>query len=68
VGRAEAHRPHPALPACHGRWRCHRRAVWGALAAGDATPDTPEEFFKAVADLGRTVELNGANLDVILHS
>jgi cytoplasmic iron level regulating protein YaaA (DUF328/UPF0246 family) len=36
------------------------------LKAG-AAPRTPEELLKAVADLGHTVELNGANLDVILH-
>ncbi|MFA1545808.1 YaaA family protein [Actinomadura chokoriensis] len=36
------------------------------LKAG-AAPRTPDELLKAVADLGHTVELNGSNLDVILH-
>ncbi|NKZ04634.1 YaaA family protein [Actinomadura latina] len=36
------------------------------LKAG-AAPRTPEELLKAVADLGHTVELNGTNLDVVLH-
>ncbi|MDL4775132.1 MULTISPECIES: YaaA family protein [Thermomonosporaceae] len=37
------------------------------IKAGSA-PRTPEELLKAVADLGHTVELNGTNLDVILHN
>ncbi|MFI0355598.1 YaaA family protein [Actinomadura sp. 9N407] len=37
------------------------------LQAG-ASPRTPEELHKAVADLGHTVELNGGDLDVILHA
>ncbi|TDD84769.1 peroxide stress protein YaaA [Actinomadura darangshiensis] len=32
-----------------------------------ASPRTPEELQKAVADLGHTAELNGTDLDVILH-
>ncbi|MFB4311859.1 YaaA family protein [Actinomadura sp. GTD37] len=36
------------------------------LKAG-AAPRTPDELLKAVADLGHTVELNGPNLDVVLH-
>lgn len=32
-----------------------------------ATPRTPEELQKTVADLGHTAELNGSNLDIILH-
>ncbi|TDC53190.1 peroxide stress protein YaaA [Actinomadura sp. KC345] len=36
------------------------------LKAG-AAPRTPEELLKAVAGLGHSVELNGTNLDVILH-
>ncbi|MEU8802582.1 peroxide stress protein YaaA [Spirillospora sp. NPDC048819] len=36
------------------------------LKAG-AAPRTPDELLKAVAGLGHTVELNGPNLDVILH-
>ncbi|MFD0684913.1 YaaA family protein [Actinomadura fibrosa] len=38
------------------------------LLKADARPTTPEELLKAVADLGYTVELNGTNLDVILHA
>ncbi len=36
------------------------------LKAG-AAPRTPDELLKAVADLGHTVELNGTDLDVVLH-
>ena len=36
------------------------------LKAG-AAPRTPDELLKAVAGLGHTVELNGPNLDVVLH-
>ena len=36
------------------------------LKAG-AAPRTPEDLLKTVADLGHTVELNGPNLDVVLH-
>ncbi|MFI0448534.1 YaaA family protein [Actinomadura sp. 6N118] len=38
------------------------------LIKAGATPRTPEALLKAVADLGYTVELNGAHLDVILHA
>ncbi|GAA4142819.1 peroxide stress protein YaaA [Actinomadura keratinilytica] len=48
------------------------KATRGALARGliasGAAPRTPGELAKAAADLGHTVELNGTNLDVILHS
>ncbi|SNS62254.1 YaaA family protein [Actinomadura mexicana] len=37
------------------------------LIKAGAAPRTPEELLKAVAGLGHTVELNGANLDVVLH-
>ncbi|MBT2211004.1 MULTISPECIES: YaaA family protein [Actinomadura] len=37
------------------------------LIRSGASPGTPDELLKTVADLGHTVELNGANLDVILH-
>ncbi|WP_141583146.1 YaaA family protein [Actinomadura sp. WMMA1423] len=37
------------------------------LIKAGAAPRTPEGLLKAVADLGHTVELNGTNLDVILH-
>ncbi|NDU74079.1 peroxide stress protein YaaA [Actinomadura sp. DSM 109109] len=37
------------------------------LIEAGASPRTPEELVKAVAGLGHTVELNGANLDVVLH-
>jgi cytoplasmic iron level regulating protein YaaA (DUF328/UPF0246 family) len=37
------------------------------LIKAGATPETPEDLAKAVADLGHTVELNGSNLDVVLH-
>ena len=36
------------------------------LKAG-AAPRTPDELLKAVAGLGHSAELNGTNLDVILH-
>ncbi|GAA1855033.1 YaaA family protein [Actinomadura bangladeshensis] len=42
------------------------RIAHDLLKAG-AAPRTPEELLKAVADLGHTVELNGPDLDVILH-
>ncbi|TDC82837.1 hypothetical protein E1285_29935, partial [Actinomadura sp. 7K507] len=42
------------------------RIAHDLLSAG-AAPRNPEELFKAVADLGHSVELNGTNLDVILH-
>ncbi|MEV3925368.1 YaaA family protein [Actinomadura coerulea] len=42
------------------------RVAHDLIKAG-AAPRTPEELVKAVAGLGHTVELNGANLDVILH-
>ncbi|GAA0586408.1 YaaA family protein [Actinomadura livida] len=42
------------------------RIAHDLLKAG-AAPRTPEELLKAVADLGHTAELNGANLDVILN-
>ncbi|MBX6769336.1 MAG: peroxide stress protein YaaA, partial [Actinomadura rubrobrunea] len=38
------------------------------LIKAGASPRTPEELAKVAADLGHTVELNGANLDVVLHS
>ncbi|GAA4073085.1 YaaA family protein [Actinomadura miaoliensis] len=48
------------------------KATRGALAhdliKAGAAPETPEELAKVAADLGHTVELNGTNLDVILHS
>ena len=37
------------------------------LIKSGAAPRTPDELLKAVADLGHTVELNGADLDVVLH-
>lgn len=37
------------------------------LIKAGAVPRTPDELLKAVADLGHTVELNGTDLDVILH-
>ncbi|WP_433473396.1 YaaA family protein [Spirillospora sp. CA-142024] len=37
------------------------------LLKSGASPRTPDELLKAVADLGHTAELNGANLDVVLH-
>ncbi|XVQ09065.1 YaaA family protein [Spirillospora sp. CA-255316] len=37
------------------------------LAAG-AAPETPEELLKIVAGLGHSAELNGDNLDIILHT
>ncbi|MGH3387404.1 MAG: YaaA family protein [Actinomadura sp.] len=42
------------------------RIAHGLLAAG-VDPAIPEELRKAVADLGYAAELNGADLDVILH-
>ncbi|TDC67414.1 peroxide stress protein YaaA [Actinomadura sp. GC306] len=42
------------------------RIAHDLLKAG-AAPRTPDELLKAVADLGHTAELNGTNLDVILH-
>ncbi|HEY8480372.1 MAG TPA: peroxide stress protein YaaA [Spirillospora sp.] len=42
------------------------RIAHDLLAAG-AAPRTPDELLKTVADLGHTAELNGTNLDVILH-
>jgi cytoplasmic iron level regulating protein YaaA (DUF328/UPF0246 family) len=42
------------------------RVAHDLLKAG-AAPRTPDELLKAVADLGHTAELNGTNLDVILH-
>jgi cytoplasmic iron level regulating protein YaaA (DUF328/UPF0246 family) len=38
------------------------------LIGVDASPRTPEELQKIVADLGHTAELNGDDLDVILHT
>ncbi|TDD86961.1 YaaA family protein [Actinomadura rubrisoli] len=38
------------------------------LIQAGASPRTPDELLKAVAGLGHTVELNGTNLDVILHT
>ncbi|WP_242906138.1 YaaA family protein [Actinomadura terrae] len=43
------------------------RIAHDLLKAG-AAPSTPDELLKTVADLGHTVELNGTNLDVILHA
>ncbi|GAA2255949.1 peroxide stress protein YaaA [Actinomadura luteofluorescens] len=37
------------------------------LIKAGAAPRTPEDLLKAVAGLGHTAELNGANLDVVLH-
>lgn len=37
------------------------------LLKADASPRTPEQLLKAVAGLGHTAELNGANLDIVLH-
>ena len=42
------------------------RIAHDLLKAG-AAPRTPDELLKTVADLGHTAELNGTNLDVILH-
>ncbi|WP_131741079.1 YaaA family protein [Actinomadura roseirufa] len=42
------------------------RIAHDLLSAG-ASPRTPGELLKAVADLGHTVELNGTDLDVVLH-
>jgi hypothetical protein len=42
------------------------RVAHDLLKAG-AAPRTPDELLKAVADLGHTAELNGTNLDVVLH-
>jgi cytoplasmic iron level regulating protein YaaA (DUF328/UPF0246 family) len=42
------------------------RIAHDLLKAG-TSPRTPEELVKAVTGLGHTVELNGTNLDVILH-
>ncbi|WP_316043460.1 YaaA family protein [Actinomadura sp. CNU-125] len=38
------------------------------LLAARADPRTPEDLLKAVVGLGHTAELNGTNLDVILHT
>ncbi|MFB4317934.1 YaaA family protein [Actinomadura sp. 21ATH] len=38
------------------------------LIAAGADPATPEELQKAVADLGHTAELNGGDLDIVLHT
>ncbi|MDL4815860.1 YaaA family protein [Actinomadura opuntiae] len=45
-----------------------RGAIAHDLIKAGADPATPEELLKAVTGLGHTAELNGANLDVILHS
>ena len=42
------------------------RIAHDLLKAG-ASPRTPEELLKAVAGLGHAVELNGPDLDVVLH-
>ncbi|MFC4052310.1 YaaA family protein [Actinomadura syzygii] len=42
------------------------RIAHDLLKAG-ASPRTPEELLKTVAGLGHTAELNGANLDIVLH-
>ncbi|QXJ20827.1 peroxide stress protein YaaA [Actinomadura graeca] len=38
------------------------------LIKSGAEPRTPDELLKTVAGLGHTVELNGTNLDVVLHT
>ncbi|MFC5750251.1 YaaA family protein [Actinomadura rugatobispora] len=43
------------------------RVAHDLLEAG-AAPESPEELLKIVAGLGHTAELNGDNLDVILHA
>ncbi|GAA2413765.1 peroxide stress protein YaaA [Actinomadura vinacea] len=43
------------------------RVAHDLLEAG-AAPETPEELLKIVAGLGHTAELNGDNLDIILHA
>ncbi|MEO3827826.1 peroxide stress protein YaaA [Actinomadura sp. B10D3] len=42
------------------------RIAHDLLKAG-ASPRTPDALLKAVADLGHTAELNGTNLDIVLH-
>lgn len=43
------------------------RVAHDLIAAG-ASPSAPEELLKIVADLGYTAELNGDDLDIILHT
>jgi cytoplasmic iron level regulating protein YaaA (DUF328/UPF0246 family) len=43
------------------------RVAHDLLEAG-AAPESPEELLKIVAGLGHSAELNGGNLDIILHT
>mgnify|MGYP001454227422 CR=1 FL=1 len=43
------------------------RVAHDLLQAG-ADPESPEELLKIVAGLGHSAELNGGNLDIVLHS